>query len=126
MPRLRPSLVGKPAVTVSGVSVDGEPSSYEPGPGRSVLVFLTSSCQPCLTIWSSLAAERPPDVVAVTPDSATENRRAVAALAGQARVVMSSDGWLAYGVSKAPWAVVIEDGMVVADGPADSGLPPGN
>lgn len=111
-------MLGQRAVAVSGVSLDGTASSFEPGPARSVLVFLTSSCEPCKRIWTSLAGGCRPEVVAVTPDAATEDRAAVAALAGQGRVVMSTAGWLDYGVSKAPWSVVIEDGVVVAEGPA--------
>jgi hypothetical protein len=33
-------------------------------------------------------------------------------------VVMSSQAWVAYGVSKAPWLVIIDRRTVVADQPA--------
>jgi len=83
-----------------------------------VLLFLTSSCEPCRAVWSDLAGTTCPGVVAVTPDATTEDARAVAAVAGLSKVVMSTEAWLAYGVSRAPWAIVVENGLVVSDGPA--------
>lgn len=118
VPRLRASLLGQAPPPISGVAPDSSPAAYEPGPGRTVLMFLTSSCLPCRTIWASLSDGSRADTVAVTPDAATEDRAEVRALAGSARVIMSTAGWLDYGVSKAPWSVVVDGGVVVADGPA--------
>lgn len=118
MPRLRTSLVGRPAPPFSGTAPDLTPASVDPGEGRTVLLFLTSSCEPCRAVWTDLEGQPRPGVVAVTPDAATEDRRAVAAVAGCSTVVMSTDAWLAYGVSRAPWAIVVENGLVVSDGPA--------
>jgi hypothetical protein len=36
-------------------------------------------------------------------------------------VVMSSEAWHAYGVRRAPWLVIVEDGEVVVDAPAPAG-----
>jgi hypothetical protein len=37
---------------------------------------------------------------------------------------MSSEAWHAYGVRRAPWLVIIEDGLVAVDAPASSGSDP--
>jgi hypothetical protein len=37
---------------------------------------------------------------------------------------MSSDAWHAYSVRRAPWLVIIEDGLVAVDAPASSGPDP--
>lgn len=86
-----------------------------PGPGRTVIYFLTSSCRSCQGVWADLAAGMPG--VAVTPDAATEDRRRLRKLAGPATtVVMSTDAWLMYGTGPAPWQVVVEGGVVVSTG----------
>jgi hypothetical protein len=86
------------------------------------LIFLTGSCKPCQAYWGPFTARAP--IALITPDPATEDRRRVAKLAGGSPhpVVMSTEAWLAYGVTKAPWLVVIDHGTVVADEPAPDEL----
>lgn len=91
--------------------------------GRAaVLLFLTGSCYGCRPLWVGAAARyrastQHPPVVIVSPSPSTENARTIAALAtGEARVVMSSEAWHAYRVTKAPWCVRVTDGMVTGDG----------
>jgi hypothetical protein len=67
------------------------------------------------------APETPPSVVLVTPDPATQSRRALGALVPPGQVaVMSSEAWHAYGITGAPWCVAVEDGTVVASRPGGS------
>jgi hypothetical protein len=108
-----------PAAAVRGVRPDG--SSVEVGvdlPGA--LIFLTSSCKPCQPYWEGLRADA--SIALITPDPTTEDRRRVARLAARSPhpVVMSTDGWMDYGVSKAPWLVIVSHGAVVAAQPAPS------
>jgi hypothetical protein len=90
--------------------------SVQVSTGRTALLFLTSSCQPCQPFWTGTP---PPGSVLVTPSPATESRRRVAELARAGQVVvMSSEAWHAYDVRRAPWLVMVEDGRVVSDAPA--------
>jgi hypothetical protein len=122
--------VGTPAPGLAGVTPAGDHLRIETGPGtRLVAAFLTSTCTTCGTFWTALAAEPNgdaadadaprPALVVVTPDPTTENRRAVARLApAVAPVVMSTDGWLSWGVPGSPFFVVVADGVIVAEGVA--------
>lgn len=114
----RPDLVGQPAParTLQGVdAITGEPVTVDVTEGRHTLLFLTSSCLPCRELWASAGAE----AVVITPSPTTESRRAIVRLAGATtRVVMSSDVWTAYAVTKAPWRVALIDGVVIEDSPA--------
>ena len=97
------------------------------GSGRTVLLFLTSSCYGCRPLWDSLEdGERPVDdarLVLVTPSPSTESARDVAALAPDGtEVLMSSEAWHAFGVTAAPWFVVVAGGFV---GPRVPRPPPG-
>lgn len=88
-----------------------------------VVAFLTSSCATCATFWKALGAdnvgEGDPPLVVVTPDPTTEDRRQVARLApGSTPVVMSSAGWIDWGVFGSPFFVVVADGLIVAEGVA--------
>lgn len=97
---------------------------------RMMAAFLTSTCTTCGTIWTALGADRggettvsdgaaTPALVVVTPDPTTEDRRAVARLAPAATpVVMSTEGWISWGVVGSPFFVVVADGVVVAEGVA--------
>lgn len=122
--------MGTAAPGLSGVTPAGAPLQVETGPGtRLVAAFLTSTCTTCGTFWTALgadpgaaaipgAADRPAMVV-VTPDPTTEDRRAVARLAPPSTpVVMSSEGWISWGVFGSPFFVVVADGMIVAEGVA--------
>jgi hypothetical protein len=111
-------LIGLPAAAVSGVRPDGTPISVEAGAGITVILFLTSSCYGCQPLWPGAGGAAAPAVL-VTPDPETESAAAVAALAPAGTlVVMSSPVWHACGVARAPWCVVVEDGVVVQDGVA--------
>jgi hypothetical protein len=92
--------------------------------GVVILVFLTSDCQECLRLWRGMTAGpvvAHPRVVLVTPDPSTQSRRALEAVLPPGPVaVMSSEAWHAYGMTKAPWSVVVVDGTVVASGPGGS------
>jgi hypothetical protein len=113
---------GGEAVPIEGVDPSGEVVSVQVREGRTLLVFLTSSCQPCQPWWAGVPADHS---IFVTPSPATESRRRVSQVArsGQ-RVVMSSDAWHAYGVRRAPWLVIVEDGLIAVDSPApDPGTP---
>jgi hypothetical protein len=118
--------VGTLAPRLAGVTPGGDPVRVETGPGtRVVVAFLTSTCTTCGTFWAALAADRGgggaagSPMVVVTPDPTTEDRRAVSRLApASAPVVMSTDGWIDWGVSGSPFFVVVADGIVVAEGVA--------
>jgi hypothetical protein len=123
----RPSRLGTPARDLHGTAPDGKPVEVAVDRQSVVLLFLTSSCFGCRVLWEGMAAsvhqvpspEMAPRVVVVTPSPSTESARQVAALASEGiEVVMSSDAWHAYGVTGAPWCVVVADGVVAADGPA--------
>jgi hypothetical protein len=105
------------ATPVRGVRPDGSPTEVSVDQSLA-LIFLTSSCKPCQPYWGRFSAR--PAIALITPDPATEDRRRVAKLAATSPhpVVMSTDTWLAYGVTKAPWLVVVDNGTVVVDQPA--------
>jgi hypothetical protein len=94
------------------------------GAGRTVLLFLTSSCYGCWPLWEALrAGEGVEDarLVLVTPSLSTESGRDVAALApGGTGVLMSSEAWHAFGITAAPWFVVVAEGFVADGGAAPS------
>jgi hypothetical protein len=107
---------GLPAPPVEGVDPAGRPESVSVEAGRVGLVFLTGSCEPCRELWSGAVAG---PVAIVTPNPATESRRRIGQLAPVGvKVVMSSEAWHSYGVKRAPWLVVVEDGVIVASGRA--------
>lgn len=112
---------------MQGTAPDGAPVAaglFGEWSGR--LLFLTSSCIGCRAVWEALGAGEDAarggsdaPVVVITPSPSTESGRAVLALApAGVRVVMSSEGWHAYGVTAAPWMVDVAGGVVVAEGPA--------
>jgi hypothetical protein len=117
LPRL-----GASARDITGVDVNGRPVEVPLGSGRSGVIFLTSSCPPCQAIWGSASTDLA--LYLVTPSPTTESRRQVARLAPPGvTVVMSSEAWHEYGVGRAPWLVVVEDGRVAFDGPSPDGWP---
>ncbi len=121
-PPPREPLVGGPAPPVDGVDPPGEPTAVELS-GPVLLAFLTGSCQPCQIFWSALAEGHHPGwpVVVVTPAPTTESPRGLSRVAGETtRVVMSSEAWLAYRVRGAPWFALVEGGLVVAEGRAET------
>ncbi|MDQ6784871.1 MAG: hypothetical protein M3063_15840 [Actinomycetota bacterium] len=124
----RPSKVGEAAPELTGVTPANQPLRIQTGPGTHLVVaFLTSSCLPCSTFWTALAADpggaegvaSGPAMVVVTPDPSTENRQAVQRLApASVPVIMSSQAWIDCGVSGSPFFVVVADGLIVAEGVA--------
>lgn len=111
-----PPLMAGPAPALAGFATDGSAVEVSPAEIADLdLLFLTSDCRECRDSWSSAAA----GVVIVTPDPATDSPRAVARLApAGATVVMSSQAWHAYGVTKSPWRVQVRAGQIVSAGPA--------
>ena len=121
-PPPREPLVGGAAPPVTGVDLSGRQAGAELS-GRVLLAFLTGSCAPCRAFWSGLADDQDPGlpVVVVTPSPATESPRGLSRVAGATTsVVMSSEAWLAYRVRGAPWFVLVEEGLVLAEGRAES------
>jgi hypothetical protein len=114
--------VGAPAGTgLGGTTPAGVPLELKLGEQRTVLFFLTSSCHGCRVLWHGLGEKRGAGVrvVLVTPSPSTESARDVAALAPAGmEVLMSSDAWHAFGVTAAPWFVVVEAGVITAEGAA--------
>ena len=100
---------------ISGSTPAGEPMDLELSGTDADLLFITSDCRECRSRWARV---RPGDVI-VTPDPSTESARSVAKLAPPgATVIMSSQGWHDYGVTKAPWVVEVRDGVVLSSRPA--------
>jgi hypothetical protein len=122
----RPSRIGTAVVDLAGTDPTGSTvrRSLQGSSGPTLLLFLTSSCEPCQGLWQALAAGRqsdlpgsPPTVV-VTPSAALEDRRRVAELApGSVPVVMSGEAWQDYGVPGSPFAVMVHEGRVAGEGP---------
>lgn len=105
-----------PAPPLAGVTPGSDPVSLETSGAELDLLFLTSDCRECKQCWAQATSSE----VIVTPDPATDSRRAVAKLAPVGvTVVMSSTAWHSYGVTKAPWRVRVREGEIVWSGPAD-------
>ena len=125
--RPEPPVVGLAATDLRGTTPAGSPLEVVLGDRRLVLLFLTSSCYGCQLIWAGFGARNAAGqgrdggdaIVLVTPDSSTESAKAVARVAPEGMVVlMSSEAWHAYGVTAAPWCVVVAGGMIASAGPA--------
>jgi hypothetical protein len=119
-PRPHPLPVGAPAPDIRGETPAGDPVEVGVARGLTTLVFLTSDCVECQALWRGVADENATkaSVVLVTPDPSTQSRRALEALVPAGQVaLMSSDAWHDYGVTGAPWCVVVEDGTVLASRP---------
>jgi hypothetical protein len=131
-----------------GFDPDGAAQEVAVGDERVVFFFLTSSCYGCRVIWQGFGARSGAGpasrgaggggtagsdgsqtaaagstgrttAVLVTPSPSTESAEHVGALApGGIEVLMSSEAWHAYGVTAAPWYVVVAQGIVKAEGPA--------
>lgn len=103
------------APAISGSTPAGEPIELALTGPDTDLLFLTSDCKECRSRWARV---REGDVI-VTPDPSTESARSVTKLAPPgATVIMSSQGWHDYGITKAPWLVEVRDGVVVSSRPA--------
>lgn len=125
--------VGSTASTTAlvGTTPDGSSRSVDlaaPG-GRTLLVFLTSSCVTCRDFWAEfrgdLARGLPgrTGVLIVTEDPADERDAVVQELAPDTvPVLMSSTTWRRFGVAAAPFFVLVEGGtgrILAADTAAD-------
>ena len=119
-----PLPVGAEAPDIRGESPAGEPIAVDVGAGATILVFLTSDCAECQDLWRGMVtggSPGEPRVVLVTTDASTQSRRALEDVRPPGQIaVMSSAAWHAYGVTKAPWSVVVVDATVVASGPGGS------
>jgi hypothetical protein len=110
-------MLGTAAPAISGVDPGGGSRRLDPAGRRSEILFITSSCRSCRTLWTEVRPGSP--VVIVTPSPSTESRRRVADLCPPGvDVIMSSQAWLDYRVGPAPWRVVATDGVVTAEGRA--------
>jgi hypothetical protein len=124
----RAARIGLPAAGLTGTDPTGAPLHTAMDSEWAVLFFLTGSCYGCQAIWEGLAAS-PLDatgriVVLVTPSPATESARKIGELAPPGvPVIMSSQAWHDYGVTGAPWCVVVAGGVVVAHDPAPDTWP---
>lgn len=108
-------LTSGPAPAIHGVTPGSEEAALDFAGSDVDLVFLTSECRECREQWGRLGGGN----VVVTPDPATDSRRAVAKLTPPGvMVVMSSNGWHAYGITKAPWLVEVRAGRIVGSRPA--------
>lgn len=91
----------------------------------TLIAFLTSGCATCRGFWEAFRT-RPPDVpggarlVAVTRGGEAESPGAVAALAGDTPVVMSTGLWEHYDIPYAPYFVYVSGpaGRVMGEGVA--------
>ena len=111
--------VGSPAPAIRGVNPDGTPASVNSEEGEIRVLFLTSDCVECKAAWQRAGETSASTLVVVTPGPETDSRHRVSDLSAThgVRVVMASDVWHAFGVSKAPWVVDVKRGLVAATGP---------
>jgi hypothetical protein len=106
-----------------GTGPAGDPGRIDFVDGATTaLLFLTSSCVACRGFWERLAQDpslpQGVSVAVTTPGATLENRRKVAELApAPIEVVMSGEAWADYAVTGSPFAVVVADGAIVAEGP---------
>lgn len=114
--------IGSPApAVVAGIAPDGTAVNVALSGSEVRLVFLTSDCRECSRAWDRVATGTDKDMVVVTPGPETESRRRVAERLSSAEgqpvtVVMSSQAWHTFGVSRAPWLIEISEGRVSASG----------
>ena len=118
-PPVLPAPPGSPAVReLSGTTPSGAPVQVVLGSGRTVLLFLTSSCYGCRPLWdgpgrtgATVRPHRSPRARDPQPvDGERTGCRRPGAPDGT-EVLMSSEAWHAFGVTAAPWFVVVADGI---------------
>ena len=129
-PSTRPT-PGRPEATdvidLTGTTPSGDAVSLAVAGVRhdTLVAFLTSGCATCRGFWEAFRTG-PPEVpggarlVAVTRGSEAESPGAVAALAGDTPVVMSTELWEHYDIPYAPYFVYVSGpaGRVVGEGVA--------
>jgi hypothetical protein len=102
---------------VAGVTPGGDALSVSAtaGPGKALLVFLSSGCTTCGAIWRSLLPGAGPTmpaglrVVVVTKGPELESASEVRRLAPPgATVIMSSEAWSDYEVPGSPFFVLLD------------------
>lgn len=106
------------STAVVGTDPDGRPLAVElAARTRTLIVFLSSSCVTCRGFWAEfradLARRLPPgtEVVIVTEDQDDERSAVVRDLAPRrVPVVMSTPTWRRFGVTAAPFFVLVEGG----------------
>lgn len=98
---------------IAGVDLQGDTVEHRVDDRRIVILFVSSGCKTCRSLWGHLG--RSPGLLVVTPSPATESPRTVQRLsAGAATVVMSSEAWFDFGVRQAPTLVVVERGLIAS------------
>jgi hypothetical protein len=108
---------------VAGVDPRGRPVDA-PMERRTLLLFLSTSCDGCLDLWAAFAGRQPAplpagvDALLITRGPGIERPDAVAALAGSARVVMGDAAWTDYEVHSGPFFVLVDAGRVLTEGVA--------
>jgi hypothetical protein len=111
-----------PDVAGRGVSADALSIRLAGRPHRTLLAFLSSGCTTCRAFWDAFAHPGtlglPDDLrlVVVTQDEGRESPSAVAELAGDATVVMSSQAWDDYRVPGSPYFVLVTDDRISGEG----------
>jgi hypothetical protein len=91
-------------------------------PGRTMLAFLTSGCSVCLTFWEAFreGVEVPGAgrLVVVAKGPTEESPSALATLAGDTPVVVSSAAWVDHDIPGSPYFLYVENGAVTGEGSA--------
>jgi hypothetical protein len=115
------------AVDVVGTDPDGNAVHIAVGgaPQRTLLSFLTTSCLTCRTFWNDFADPKldvPANarLVIVTKDPDEEQEAAIVELAPElVPTVRSSATWSAYGVTVAPYFLLVDPALgVIGEGAA--------
>jgi hypothetical protein len=121
---------GSPAPAIDGIAPDGTPATADTADNPTRLIFLTSDCKECRDVWKLLPERGYAGrvVLVITPGPETDSRKRVSELSARAgqsppadieplRVIMSSRAWHDFGVTKAPWLVDVDNGLVAATRP---------
>lgn len=112
---------------VTGVTPSGDSARVALSGTRhtTLLTFLTTGCASCAAVWRDIAAEPPGDadqqIVIVTRGADMESPAAVANLApAGVTVIQSTEAWEAFGISGAPFFVLVDGrrGVIVGEGSA--------
>jgi len=128
-PPLPPERSVEGAPTVAGVTPTGGAMAVPVGSsgGPTLLAFLSSGCTTCATFWQALSDGTPAGlpsglrVLVVTKGPELEAPVEVAARAGRAMVVMSTEAWADYEVPGSPFFALVDGatGRRVGEGVAN-------
>lgn len=87
-----------------------------------MLAFLTSGCSVCLTFWeefrSGVQVPGGGRLVVVAKGPEQESPTALASLAGDLPVVLSSAAWTDHDIPGSPYFLYVEDGTITGEGSA--------